>query len=322
MAHVGLAQVLYERNELAAALDHATRGVTLCRQLAFTPLLATGLTVVARIRHAHGDAAGALEAMDEAGQAGLSPQVIALFNPVPSQRARLLLAQGDVEAAAQWTTAAGLGPDDEPDYPQEPAYLVLARVLLARNAPGPALTLLQRLLGAAAGQGRTGSIIEIQALRALALAACDDHASALGALTEALTLARRHGHVRVFADEGAPMRALLARLPAARPGHPHPAGGIDPGYLAALVRACSQPKGGPPRSRAVGAAPGLAEPLTGRELEVLRLLATGKSNQRIAHDLVVALDTVKRHVTHILGKLGAANRTEAVARARDLGLIS
>ena len=199
---MGLAQVLYERDELTAALDHATRGVTLCRQLAFTPPLAAGLAVVARIRQAHGDAAGAREAMGEAGQAGLSPQVVALFNPVPSQRARLLLAQGDVRAAAQWTTAAGLSPDDEPDYPQEPAYLVLARVLLAQNDPGPALTLLQRLLDAAASQGRTGSIIEIQALRALALAARGDHASALGALTEALTLARRHGYVRVLADEG------------------------------------------------------------------------------------------------------------------------
>ena len=77
----------------------------------------------------------------------------------------------------------------------------------------------------------------------------------------------------------------------------------------------------PPPERAVAAAPGLIEPLTGRELEVLRLLAAGRSNQRIAHDLVVALDTVKKHVTHVLGKLGAANRTEAVARARDLGLI-
>ena len=137
LAHVGLAQILYERNELTAALDHATRGVTLCRQLAFTPPLATGLAVVARIRHAHGDAAGAVEAMAEAGQAGLSPQVIALLNPVPSQRARLLLAQGDVHAAAQWITAAGLSPDDEADYPQEPAYLVLARVLLAQDRPRP-----------------------------------------------------------------------------------------------------------------------------------------------------------------------------------------
>ncbi len=319
-AHVGLAQVLYERDELGAALDHATRGVTLCRQLAFTPALAAGLAVIARIRHAHGDAAGALEAMGEVGQAGLSPQVIDLFNPVPAQRARLLLAQGDVHAAAQWATTAGLSPDDEPDYPRELAYLVLVRVLLAQHDPGPALTLLQRLLDAAAGQGRTGSIIEIQALRALALAARGEHADALGALAEALTLARRPGYVRVLADEGAPMRALLAQLPAARPDQQHAARRTDPGYLAALLRACSQADAAP-RRRAAGAPPGLAEPLTDRELEVLRLLAAGKSNQRIAHDLVVALDTVKKHVTHILGKLGAANRTEAVARARDLGLI-
>ncbi|HEY5988647.1 MAG TPA: LuxR C-terminal-related transcriptional regulator, partial [Streptosporangiaceae bacterium] len=321
LAHVGLAEVLYERNELTAAFDHATRGVTLCRQLAYTPPLATGLAILARIRHAHGDAAGALEAMGEAGQAGPSPQVTALLNPVPAKRARLLLAQGDVLAAAQWVKAAGLGPDGEPDYPREPVYLVLARVLLAQNDPGPALTLLQRLLGAAASQGRTGSIIEIQALRALALAAGGDHASALGALTEALTLARQHGYVRVLADEGARMRALLAQLPAARPGQQPAARGIDPGYLAALLRAYGETDAGAPRRGAAAAPPGLVEPLTDRELEVLRLLAAGRSNQRIAHDLVVALDTVKKHVTHVLGKLGAANRTEAVARARNLGLI-
>src|SRR5215831_8435752 len=321
LAHAGLAQVLYERNELAAALDHATRGVTLCRQLAFTPALAIGLAVVARIRHAHGDAAGAREAMAEAGRVELSPQVIALLNPVPAQRALLLLAQGDVDAAAQWATAVGLSPDDEPEYPREPEYLVLARVLLAQNNPAAALTLLQRLASAAASQGRTGSIIEIQALRALTLAARGDHAGALGALTEALTVARRPGYVRVFADEGAPMRALLARLSAARQDQRPPARRIDPGYLAALTRACGQADAVPPPSRTIGAAPGMAEPLTGCELEVLRLLAAGKSNQRIAHDLVVALDTVKKHVTDILGKLGTANRTEAVARARQLGLI-
>jgi LuxR family maltose regulon positive regulatory protein len=321
MAHVGLAQVLYERNELAAALNHATRGVTLCRHLAYTPPLAAGLTVVARIRHASGDAAGAAEAMGEAGRAGLSSQVAALFNPVPSQRARLLLAQGDVLAAAQWAMAAGLSPGDEADYPREPAHLVLVRVLLAQNDPGAALALLQRLLGAAASQDRVGSIIEIQALRALALAACGDHAGAVGALTEALTLARRHGYIRVLVDEGAPMRALLTQLPVARPGQQHAAGRVDPGYLAALLRACGPAGAVPQRIRAAAAPPGLAEPLTDREMEVLRLLAAGRSNQRIAHDLVVALDTVKKHVTHVLGKLGAVNRTEAVARARELGLI-
>ena len=153
MAHVGLAEVLYERDELAAALDHATRGVTLCRQLAFTPPLAAGLAILARIRQAHGDAAAAIEAMGEAGQVELSPQVVALLNPVPSQRARLLLAQGDVTAAAQWAKAAGLSPDDEPDYPREPAYLLLARVLLAR---GPSRSGAHAAAAAAGHRGEPG----------------------------------------------------------------------------------------------------------------------------------------------------------------------
>src|SRR6266496_4186511 len=321
-AHVGLAQVLYERNELTAALDHATSGVTLCRQLAFTPALATGLAVMARIRHAHGDAAGALEAMGEAGQAGLSPQVITLFNPVPSQRARLLLAQGDIHAAAQWAQQRGLRPDDEPGYPQEREYLVLARVLLAQDRPGQALTLLDRLLAQAATGGCIGSVIEIRALQALAHQASRDEPAAMAALVEALTLSCPQGHVRVFADEGPPMGALLGRLVAAHRAKQAPARRIPLSCLARLVQAFDGKLNAAAALRPeLGTVPGLIEPLTGRELEVLRLLAAGKSNQRIAHDLFVALDTVKKHVTHVLGKLGAANRTEAAARARDLGLI-
>ena len=110
LVHVGLAQILYERNDLAAALDHATSGVTLCGQLAVTWPRAIGLAVVARIRHAHGDLAGARGAMNEAGQIELSGQVNALVNPVPWQRARLLLTQGDVHPAAEWTTDVGLSP--------------------------------------------------------------------------------------------------------------------------------------------------------------------------------------------------------------------
>ena len=223
--------------------------------------------------------------------------------------------------AARWVKDRGLRADDDPDYPHEAGHLVLARVLLAQHDPGPACTLLQRLLDAAASQGRAGSVIEIQALRALALAARGDPAGALGALAEAVTLACPQGYVRVFADEGAPMRALLTRLSAARKDQRAPARDIDPDYLAGLLRACGQAGAAPPSRRAAAALPGMAEPLTDREVEVLRLLAAGRSNQRIAHELVVALDTVKKHVTQVLGKLGAANRTEAAARARQLGLI-
>ena len=139
-----------------------------------------------------------------------------LLNPIPSQRARLLLAQGEVAAAARWVQERGLGADDEPVYQKEREHLVLARVLLAQDRPAPALTLLDRLLTAASAQGRTGSLIELDALRALALADTGDQAGAVNALAEALTLACPQGHVRVFADEGAPMGALLGRLVAAQ----------------------------------------------------------------------------------------------------------
>jgi len=210
MAHVGMAGLLYERDEMAAALDHATRGVMLCRHLAFTQPLAAGLAILARSRQARGEVAGALEAMAEAGQVESSPQVVALLNPVPSWQARLLLAQGDITAATRWTEEHGLGAGDEPSYPREPEYLVLARVLLARNLPRQALPLLERLLDAAATDGRIGSVIEIRALQALGLAADGQEASAVETLAEALTLGCPQGYVRVFADEGAPMGVLLA----------------------------------------------------------------------------------------------------------------
>jgi len=321
-AHVGLAQVLYERDELTAALDHATRGVTLCRQLTFTQSLATGLAVVARIRHAHGDAAGAREAMAEAGQVELSPQVIALLNPVPAHQARLLLAQGDLAAAARWVRQHGLGQDDEPRYPQEPEYLVLARVLLAQDRPGAAVALLERLHAAAVSQDRTGSLIEIQALQALALAAAGEETAAVDALAGALTLACPQDYVRVFADQGRPMAALLGRLVGARRAEQDAARGVELSCLARVLRAFGEKPATPGAGRGAAAAvPGLVEQLTARELEVLALLAAGAPNPRIAEQLVVSLDTVKKHVSHLLGKLGAANRTEAVTRARQLGLI-
>ena len=317
-----MAGVEYQRGELDAALRHITEGIALLRPASYTSPIATGLVTLAWIRQARGDTAGALEAIGEAEQVAPSPAVTDLSNPLPAQRARLLLAQGDVAAAARWARQRGLDTDDEPGYPQEREYLVLARVLLAEGRPRQALALLERLLHAAVTQDRTGSVIEVQALRALALAADGEETAAVAALAGALTLGCPQGYVRVFADEGAPMRALLARLIAAQRAEQSPARRVPPGYLAQIVQAFDPELAVPGAGRrAAPAVPGLAEPLTDRELEVLRLLAAGKSNQRIAHDLVVALDTVKKHVTHLLGKLRAANRTEAVARARDLGLI-
>jgi LuxR family transcriptional regulator, maltose regulon positive regulatory protein len=325
LVYVGLAEVAYERNELDSALRYVTEGITLSRQfLPGTPPVA-GLVTLAWIRQATGDPAGALKAISEAENAWRT--TADLLNPYPAQRARLLLAQGDVAAAARWTHESGLRPGDEPRYPREPGYLVLARVLLAQQRPAEALALLDRLHAAADAQDRAGSLIEAGALRALALAACGQHADAVNALADVLTLACPQGYVRVFADEGPPMAALLGRLIAAqRTGQAagQAAAKVPLGCLARLQRAfdVGHPGPGPRSGTAPVAIPGLVEQLTSRELEVLGMLAAGMSNQAIAAQLVVTLDTVKKHVSHLLSKLGAANRTEAVTRARELGLIS
>ena len=320
IAYVGLAEVAYQRGELDTALRDVTEGVAACRQFPYARPLATGLATLAWTRQADGDANGAVDAIEQAGRVAPGPAA-GLVNPVPAQRARLLLAQGEVAAAARWTQEHSLGPDDDPGYPREPEYLVLARVLVAQDRPGPALALLDRMLAAADAQDRTGSVIEIQAVRALALAAAREEARAVDVLAGALVLACPQGYVRVFADEGPPMAALLARLVAAQRTDRVAARGVELGYLARVLRAASGNDTGPGAGGGARPAPGLVEQLTARELEVLALLAAGTPNPRIAAELVVTLDTVKKHVSHLLGKLGAANRTEAVTRARQLGLI-
>ena len=323
IALVGMAEVAYQRGELSDAQERLHEGIGLCRRLAFTQPLANGLALLAWIRHAQGDAAGALEAIAEAARVAPDPEVTSLLNPVPAQRARLLLARGDLTAAAAWTRQRGLGADDPPSYPREPEHLVLARVLLAQDRPDQALGLLERLHAAAREQGRLGSVIELQALQALALAASGEEAGALAALAGALGLAYPEGSLRVVADEGAPMAALLGRLVTAQRTGEAAVSGIPIAYLGRLARAFAQdPAATGPRDQAgTVIVAGLVEPLSHRELEVLRLLASGKPNQQIAEELVVALNTVKKHVGHILSKLGAANRTEATARARELGLL-
>jgi LuxR family transcriptional regulator, maltose regulon positive regulatory protein len=313
-AHIGLAEVAYQRNDLDVALEHLDEGIALCRQFVDARPLAAGLVRLAWVRQAVGDPDGALDAIGEAQRFSLGPA--GLLNPVPAQSARLLVAQGNLDAAARWTEHSGLSTDVEPEYAHEPGQLVLARVLLGQGRPDEARGLLDRLEAAAANQRRTGSIIEISALRAEALAASGDERAALNTLAEALRLAYRQGHVRVFTDEGAPMSALL-ELPIAAERTGHVAAAVPFDYLVRVQGSFAKARSG--RTTPAGCA-ALVDPLTGRELEVLDLIAGGNSNQAIAAQLVVSIDTVKKHVSHILDKLGASNRTEAVARGRALGL--
>jgi LuxR family maltose regulon positive regulatory protein len=324
IAHIGMAEVHYERDEVDAALDHATQGVDLSRQLGWTLPLVAGLTILARIRQARGDSASAWEAIREAEKVQLSESIASLFNPAPVFRARLKLANGEVDSAARWIQRRGLTVHDEPTFPHERDYLVLARVLLTQQPPESALQLLERWTTLAAAQERTESLIELQALQALAHAARDDEPAALAALTKALSLAAPEGYVRVFIDEGRPMAAILRQLLKGQNLRQLTDGGaVSRDYLTRLA-AGFEHAGAPihPVTRPHGVlVPGLFEPLSERELQVLDLLAAGKSNKAIAKELVVTLDTVKRHVTHVLDKLGAGNRTQAVTRARDLGLL-
>ena len=324
IAHVGLAEVHYERDHLDAALEHATQGVALARQLGWTLPLVAGLTILARVRQAQGDPVAALEAVREAEQVQLSEAVVGLLNPAPALRARLELANGQVEAAARWVLQRGLAVQDQPSYPREREHLVLARVLLAQQAPERALELLERWTALAAAQGRTESTIELLTLQALAHADRGDEPAALTTLAEALVLAAPEGYLRVFVDEGPPMAALFRQLLGGR--HPERQAAVDAvprDYLARLAAAFEQAGAPvfPTAKRGAVMVPGLVEALSARELEVLALLATGKPNRAIAKELVVTLDTVKRHVTNLFNKLGVANRTQAVARARELGLL-
>jgi LuxR family maltose regulon positive regulatory protein len=324
IAHVGMAEIRYERGELDAALDHATQAVALSQQLGWTRQLAAGLAILAWVRQAQGDRAGALAAIGEAERVQLSPAVVGLLNPLPAVRARLALAHGETAEAARWVQQRGLGADDEPSYPLEREYLVLVRVLLAQQAPQRTLRLLERLHNLAAAQGRTGSVIEVRTLQALARSASGDQAAALAALAEALTLGAPEGYLRVFLDEGPPMAALLRELLVSRrQGQVALAEAVPREYLARLVEAFEQ--AGlpirPPVGRGGVMVAGLVEPLTARELEVLQLLAAGAPNRAIAQQLVVTQETVKKHLSHLFDKLGVANRTQAVARARQLGLL-
>lgn len=325
MGHAGLADVLLDRGELDAALEHATQAVALCRQLPYAQWLATALTVLAWVRQTGGDRAGAMAAMAEAERVTPTPDTAPdRLSMVGVQQARLALAQGRVADAARWTAGRGLDVTDEPSNPREPEQLVLAGVLLAGDRSDEALGLLERLHGLAATQGRMGSVIEVLTLQALGRETAGDHRGALATLVEALTLGAPEGYVRVFVDKGPAMAAVLRQLLAGRRREQLAAVDTLPRkYLARLLAAFERagaPVFPPPRHGA-GVVPGLIDPLTARELEVLDLLAMGKPNQGIAAELVISLDTIKSHVAHIMAKLDVANRTQAVTRARQLGLL-
>jgi LuxR family maltose regulon positive regulatory protein len=235
-------------------------------------------------------------------------------------QARVWLAQGRLEAASEWAGRRGLDtggeakPLHEFDFASLLDYVLLARILLAEGRLEEASRLLLRLLEAAEAGGRTSRSIEILVLQALAAQAEGDSSRAMTAVERALALAEPGGFVRTFVDEGPPIARLLYEAAA---------GGIAPAYARRLLAAfpdAPQEKADAGKLQTPESEP--VEPLSEREQEILQLVAEGLTNREIAARLFLALNTVKAHTRNIYGKLGVHSRTQAVARARALGILS
>ena len=304
---VGLARVAWERHDLTRATDLLRRAEELGEAAELPQNPYRWRVGMARVRVAEGDLTAALGLLDEAVRVYVgdySPNV----QPVPAVRARVLAAQGDVTGALAWAQQQELSADDELSYLREYEHVTLARVLLAQGSPTSgrdATSLLGRLLGAAVDGGRVGTVIEVLVLQALAQ-------REVAPLERALALAEPHGWIRVFVGEGAPVVELLETLVRTRADWAYPRRVLD----AARTGAQPAPAPAPPTPQP------LVDPLSDRELDVLRLLAGDLDGPDIARHLVVSLNTVRTHTKHIYTKLAVNNRRAAVSEARRLGLIN
>ena len=324
LAHARLSGVLREWNDLEAAVHHAQVGIELCEQWGQADTSIVGYVNLARARQAIGDADGALKAIQEAKRlaSDLSSWYVAVME---TYEARLRLAQGDGAAASRWAQGSELGVDDEVPFERGDAYRTLARVLIARGEEesrsrfvDESLRLLARLLAVAEVAGATGYVIDTLILQALALQGRGEREQALAVLERALFLAEPEGYVRIFIDEGPPMGVLL-RQAATR--------GIAADYVSNLLATWDEEtkdQGQTTKERDSSfvhrPSPVLVEPLSERELQVLRLLSTHLSSREMARELVISPHTVRSHIKSIYSKLNVHRRADAVERAEELGL--
>jgi LuxR family maltose regulon positive regulatory protein len=304
--HVCTSELYREWNDLDAATRTLLTSSALGEHAGFPQNQSRWRVAMARIREAQGNLDAALELLQQAEAlyvSDLSPNA----RPIAAVKARLLVRQGRFDEALAWARERRLSAADELSYMREFEHLTLARVLLARGDVAEALALLERLLLAADDGGRNGSVIDILLLQALARQTLGNTAAALVPLERALSLGEPEGYVRTFLDEGAPMAALLQAAANRR---------IAPGYVQRLLAATGT------AANIVPAQQGLVEPLSERELDVLRLLSTDLDGPEIASQLMVSLNTVRTHTRSIYNKLGVNNRRAAVRRGEELQLLS
>ena len=310
--YVGMSEIARERDDLQAATQLLLRSQELGEHTGLPQHRYRRRVAMARVAQAEGNLADALELLNEAERCYVSdffPNV----RPVPAVRARVWIVQGRFGEALGWAREQGLSVDDGLSYLREFEHITLARLLLARRederperSVHEAARLLERLLLAAEAGGRTGRVIEILVLRALAYQALGGTPTALGFLDRAVTLAEQEGYVRVFADEGPPLVPLLRA--AAKQG-------TRRDYARRRLAAVGRTETGSPTT------PALIDPLSERELDVLRLLATELDGPAIARELTVSLNTMRTHTKNIYAKLAVTNRRAAVRRAAELDLL-
>lgn len=317
--YVGMSEIHRERGDLTAATQHLLKSKELGELMGLPQNPYRWCVAMARIREAQGDLDAALELLHEAERlymSDLSPNV----RPIPALITRIWVAQGRLEEALDWVRGQGLSAEDTLSYIREYEHITLVRVLMASyqrdrtdSSIREAIGLLERLRKAAEAGGRMGSTIEILVLQALAHQALREIPAAILELQLSLTLAETGGFIRIFVDEGQPMAHLLKET------FTH---GSASNYVQRLLSAFAIHEIGQPsplRGQALKSE--LVEPLSQRELEVLRLIGQGLSNREIGEQLFLALNTVKGHNQKIYSKLQVKSRTEAIARAHELDLL-
>jgi LuxR family maltose regulon positive regulatory protein len=311
--HVGMSELYRERDDLPAATRCLRQSEELGEHMGLPQNPYRRRVAMARVREAEGDLDGALDLLTEAERRYVSdffPNV----RPISAMTTRVWIRQGSLSEALDWVRERGLSVDDDLSYLREFEHITLARVLLAQYATergarslDEATGLLKRLLQVAEEGGRTGSVIEILVLQALAYQTRGDNPAALASLQRALTLSEPQGYVRIFVEEGRPLASLL------RAAAKH---GITAGYVRRLLAAVDRTQETAPIQQA------MIQPLSERELDVLRLLGSDLDGPEIARKLVVSLNTVRTHTKNIYAKLGVNNRRAAVRRAQELDLFS
>ncbi len=291
---LGLARIYYEWNDLETAQRHGQESMKQALRLQRMDRSIVGKVFLARLKLTQGDPTGAEMILAEVARLARQHNFMQRMPEILALQVLTLIQQGNVITAAQLA---------------ENLPLSQARVYLAQGNPAAALALLAPIRQEMDAKGWADEQLRIMVLQAIAFFAQGNKPNALQALNDALNLAEPGGFIRTFVDEGAPIAQLLSEA-AAR--------GVRPDYIGKLLAAFEmKPQPNVDTSRIQP----LDEPLSERELEVLRLIAAGLSNREISERLFLALSTVKGHNQIIFDKLQVQRRTEAVARARELGLL-